>query len=262
MPIRFHVHRDCLLAFKRFTSSEKDRPMLHGIRCEVGKEAVVLAATDGRKLLALRIDAAPGVETEVGDFTIPTILLEKLPDLVRDDDFILRSLPPMKPEQYCRGLTVEAEGDRVSIIGEWTVAATAPSPDYPNWRGVLAAKPAASANPEPIQSGAAPRFGAEHVSAFCEAAGRLYVSSVIEIHQRGELEGALVFFPHAPHAIGMMMPMKKAEGEPELKVPDWAQNREGFDFRKPRRAAEKKRPSPRAGAKSPKGKKATRRRTR
>lgn len=199
------------------------RRYLNGIAIDVRQNGDVvdaaLVATDGHRLLALALDQEDIEAPLVGNWIIDRALLESVkPVKVGKTEFPLTlSLTIAEPSQDSEGRNCLAN-PVVTLRGATTAAGTVADGRFPDWRRVM---PATS-------DGISGQYDHEYLYSM-GTVGRLLFADTKQtasvIHHNGN-GAALVTFPGAPFAIGVIMPMRvgvEAGPVPHPGLPTWAQ---------------------------------------
>jgi DNA polymerase-3 subunit beta len=206
------------------TAAKQDiRYYLNGIAIDARQNGdmvdVTLVATDGHRLLALALDPADVDAPLVGNWIIDRALLEPVkPVKAGKTEFPLTlSLTIAEPSQDSEGRTCLAN-PVVTLQGATTATGTVVDGRFPDWRRVM---PATS-------DGISSQFDHEYLYSMGKV-GRLLrdnkkeCAAVIHHNSNG---AALVTFPGAPFAIGVLMPTRvgaDAGPVPHPGLPSWAQ---------------------------------------
>lgn len=185
----FDVNASLFRIAAMFQSSEETRYYLNGVYIEPHHEqGVMLIATDGHRMFAAH-DKAGKI---VGDAVIVQLGKDQLKACkeVRGDANPRRIVATADKAP----LTITADGKPVSIQADWRIEGT-----FPDWR--RAVKGATGI-------GSLKAFDAKLMKSFADAGEALSGSPRIDISHASDEGPVLVRFWEAPHAVGVIMPVR------------------------------------------------------
>ena len=199
------------------------RYYLNGISIDVRQNGdvadVTLVATDGHRLLALALDQEDIEAPLVGNWIIDRALLESVKPVKagKMESPLTLSLTIAAPSQDSEGRTCLAN-PVVTLQGATTATGTVVDGRFPDWRRVVPT----------TADGLSSQYDHEYLYSMGRV-GRLLFAGTKQtaavIHHNGN-GAALVTFPGAPYAIGVLMPMRvgvEAGPAPHPGLPSWAQ---------------------------------------
>lgn len=184
-----------LKAIALFASHDSSRYVLNGVCLEVSERGVILVATDGRRLGALKVSSTQDMSgLQSGEYILPR-------------EFLKRAI------QGTGEISVTIEGKDVTIGEKNFKCSTAlVEGNYPKWRDVTPNR----------KSVAVPQMciNAELLIPFCEAAKLLTKNGSIRMSFGGDNSPVVIRIPKRNDFLGVQMPTVDHEGDKPN--PDWS----------------------------------------
>lgn len=200
-----------------FRGTEDARYYLTGVCVEPHPEGALMVATDGHRLIAI-LDRG-GACDRTAIIGLPALmrraLVEYVDEVERDDDGEVIDCTRVRCED--RALVVD-DGGYAEMPGHLRALEKCEiDGKFPNWRSILPKRDVSA----PLIS--LPAFNGSYVAAFAQAANLLGDTDhqIIHIAPVDAEAPALVLFSGYRDAFGVLMPVRYAIAQDELRVPAW-----------------------------------------
>ncbi len=213
--VTFKIEASTVKALLLIAAKEDIRYYLNGVCLDTMRTVPALVATDGRRMLVVRMTHVDGEPADIADKASGAVIVDGVygPGQYIIPRELLASVAPRKDGRTVLPLTVTISGEAVCVEGATTATGKLINGRYPDWRRVL---------PNPDGSDRMPaQFDTDYVADFGKVAKLLTGAKDAQPRFRhcGPNNPALVTFTDgAPDAVGVLMPMRL---DVEHVIPAW-----------------------------------------